>query len=171
MKPSYPVAGRMALFRSFVAMSLYHFRRNGVGLAERAQRPGKDQNGRRDAERDHVGERIVLNAELRLGTRQARHSAIEAVEQPGDQDGNAGGHGLIANGRYHGVEARHQRSRGQGIGQQEGATGRDLFGSILVTHRQIRGRFGGVKNIIPPCTCARTPTAAKSGLPRSGVLT
>ena len=46
-----------------------------------AEAPDEDDDGRRNAEVDEVGEAVELGAELGLGLQRARQPAIDAVEQ------------------------------------------------------------------------------------------
>ena len=49
--------------------------------------PGERQHRRRDAEADHVGERIHFAAEIADGVGHARDAAVQAIQEDGDADG------------------------------------------------------------------------------------
>ena len=59
-------------------------------VAEDVQAPGVDEHGGRGAERDDVGERVVLLAELARRAELARHEAVERVEDRGEEERPAG---------------------------------------------------------------------------------
>jgi hypothetical protein len=57
-----------------------------VSRSEREEyAPNENQHGRRDAEGDHVGERIQFAAKVTGGVCHARDAAIETVEQDGER--------------------------------------------------------------------------------------
>ena len=51
-----------------------------------AETPDEDENGRRNAEVDEIGEAVELGAELRLGAQRPRQPAVDTVEQRGDDN-------------------------------------------------------------------------------------
>src|SRR5258708_6756642 len=54
------------------------------------ERPLVDENGGRDAEGDHVGEAVELDAELALRLGHAGDAAVEGVEEVAEEDGDGG---------------------------------------------------------------------------------
>ena len=54
------------------------------------QSPRERQNRRRDAERDHVGQRVELDAEVARRAGQPRDAAVEHVEHDGEADERRG---------------------------------------------------------------------------------
>ena len=62
------------------------------------QRPLVDQDGGGDAERDHIGQRVELDAEVALRPRQPRHPAVEGVEEAAEEDGHRRAVEVVAGG-------------------------------------------------------------------------
>ena len=79
---------------------------------ERVESPRERQNGRRETERNHIGQRVELEAELARGAGHARNPAVEHVQHDGDADEGRRGRELAAH-RIHdaGVAAEHVRHR------------------------------------------------------------
>ena len=80
-------------------------------FADADHAPLIDQHRRRDAEGHHVREAVVFLAERTLGARPARHAAVEAVEQHGDEDRAAGQREVAVDGGDDGIEAGEQAAR------------------------------------------------------------
>ena len=83
----------------------------GAVLTDADHAPLVDQHGGRDAEGHHVGEAVVLLAEGTLGARPARHAAVEAIEQHGDEDRAARQREVAVDGCDDGIEAGEQAAR------------------------------------------------------------
>ncbi|MCY1232836.1 hypothetical protein D9M69_472110 [compost metagenome] len=82
------------------------------------QDPFVHHQRRRDAERGHVRQRVILLAERALRIGDARHAPVHAVEHHGREDRD-GGHVEAHVHRLHdGEEAGEQRRGGERIGQQ-----------------------------------------------------
>ena len=82
--------------------------RRPADAAELRQSPGERQDGGRHAERDHVGERVELDAERARRVGQPRDAPVEHVEDERDADERRGGREVAAH-RVHdaGVAAEH----------------------------------------------------------------
>ena len=71
----------------------------------------------RNAEGHHVGEAVVLLAERAFGVGPARHAAVQAVEEHGDEHRDAGVLESQVDGRHDGVEAGEQCPGGEQVRQ------------------------------------------------------
>ena len=87
-------------------------------FAHAGERPGIDDQRRRRAERDHVGQRVVLFAEGALAVGKPGHASIKAVEEHGQEDGNGSPLEFTVHGHDDGIEAGKQVAGGEGVGQQ-----------------------------------------------------
>src|SRR5690606_28232647 len=65
-----------------------------------------------------VGQRVVLDAEFALGIGHARDPAVDAVQDRGDEDGDAGSLVASPGGGDDREEAREQAPAGEQVGQQ-----------------------------------------------------
>src|SRR5208283_2778346 len=72
----------------------------------------------RDAERDHVGQAVELDAELARGARRARHASVESVAKERDHNHHGRDFEMPGHRRDHRVEARQQADRRDRRGQQ-----------------------------------------------------
>ena len=85
----------------------------------------------RDAEADHVRQRVELLAEFGVGSGGAGDEAVEGVEHDGEADG-AGGivevRDAALEGRQHGVEAAQEVAHGEQAGQHVDAAPHPLAG-------------------------------------------
>ena len=76
------------------------------GRPDPGQRPLVNEDGRRDSERDHVRERVQLDAEVALGARQPRHPPVERIEEAAEEDRHRRSVEVVARGL-----ARRERDR------------------------------------------------------------
>src|SRR3990170_2677558 len=92
-------------------------RRQPPPTPEAREGPTVDEERRRDAERDEVGQGVVLHPELRGRLGHPGDPAVEAVEHHSHDDGRRGLLELAGVGRGDRVEPREQRSRRDQVGQ------------------------------------------------------
>src|SRR5579862_6198399 len=79
-------------------MQVLNRERSGRGTGE-LDAPGVCQYGRRDAEADHIGQRVHFTAEIANGLSEARDAAVQAVEKNGNSDGDGCGAKMSVRGR------------------------------------------------------------------------
>ena len=75
------------------------------------ERPGVHEDGRRQAERDQVGERVELQAERRGGARSPRDDAVGDVEHDRDRDEGGRDGEVAVEGEHHRREPAHHVQR------------------------------------------------------------
>ena len=96
----------------------------GDGITDFAKLPKLPfvgNQGRRDAETDHIGEAVELFAERALAVGQPRYASVHAVEQHGKENCNRCRFITSVHGLGNGEERAKQRGDGKGIGQQVNA--------------------------------------------------
>jgi hypothetical protein len=87
-------------------------------FAQAGQRPVVHHQGRREAEADEVGQRVVLDAEFALGIGQARHPAVHAIQQGRHEHGDRRLGKTAANADDDGVETGEHGAGGKQVRQQ-----------------------------------------------------
>jgi hypothetical protein len=142
--------------------------RDPAELAEVLQRPFVHHQRRGGAEGDHVGQRVVLGAELALGVGQARNAAVEAVEHHGDEDRHRGVLEALVHRLHDRIEAGEQRRGGEQVRQDVDAAaalvGQGQRGVFDIGHlgcrlRGIQERHFSARTRGPACKSARRRTA------------
>jgi hypothetical protein len=98
--------------------------------------PHKGENGRRDAEADHVCQRIEFAAELAGGVGHAGDAAIESVEDEGEADGLGGN--IEIGGSLAGVRREDQRAL-------DGAQNAEIAKEDVGGGEERRQRVGGAR--------------------------
>ena len=109
-------------------------RRQPAGAPELFEPPQIGEQGRRHAEGDQVGERVVLPPEVALGAGHARDAAVEAVEDRRHEDEQRRQREAVAQAEHHGVEAEQHVGDGEDAGQQVGAPARPLAAAASAEH-------------------------------------
>ncbi len=94
-------------------------REHPAGPAELLERAGAvGQDGRRHAERDGVGDRVVLAAEAAGRARESRDAAVERVEERREHDDQRGALDVALERERDRVEAGREIARGEELRQQ-----------------------------------------------------
>ena len=96
----------------------------GDGITDFAKLPKLPfvgNQGRRDAEADHIGKAVELFAERALAVGQPRHASVHAVEQHGKENCNRRCFITSVHGLGDGEKRAKQCGDGKGIGQQVNA--------------------------------------------------
>ena len=96
----------------------------GDGIADFAKLPKLPfvgNQGRRDAETDHIGEAVELFTECALAVGQTCNASVHAVEQHGKENCNRRRFITSVHGLCNGEEGAKQCGDGKGIGQQVNA--------------------------------------------------
>src|SRR6185436_3038849 len=93
--------------------------------------PLVDDDRRRDAEGDHVAQAVVLLAEIALRVGPARDAPVQAVEQHGDEDRDAGAREVAVDGRDDRVKAAEERAGGEHVREPIHAAGGILRGRYI----------------------------------------
>src|SRR5437867_8332131 len=112
-----------------------------------------DEKGRRGAEAHHIHEAVELRAEPRAGARQARHPAVERVEDAREEDVPAGAIELAARRQHHGPNAEEQ------VEQREQARHDDHDAPHVGAGERLHGAYSA--NTVAPA-CTRSPTATRT---------
>ena len=103
--------------------------------------PFVGNQGRRDAETDHIGEAVELFAERALAVGQPRYASVHTVKQHGKENCNRRRFITSVHGLGNGEEGAKQCGDGKGIGQQVNAVFADgvawrnrIFCILCVVH-------------------------------------
>ena len=111
-------------------------------LAHALERPFVDDQGRRRAEGNHVGKGVVLGTVGALGTGEARHTAIEAVQDHGNEDRHRRLLEEPVHRLHDGIEAGEQRSGREQVRKDVDAPATPLGVEQGLTGLQIGHGFG-----------------------------
>src|SRR5213076_1304564 len=112
-----------------------------------------DEKGRRGAEAHDIHQAVELRAEPRAGAREARHPAVERVEDAREEDVPAGAIELPARRQHHGPNAEEQ------VEQREQARHDDHDAPHAGGAEGLHGAYSA-STVAPACT--RSPTATRS---------
>src|SRR4030095_2207023 len=146
------------------------------GAAERGQREGVQHERGRDAERDHVGERVELHTELAGSVGETRHLAVQHVHHHRHEQRDRRLYESRLGGQDQGEEPAEQVAGGRQRAQQEDAAAR-LF-ARLVPLPPPRAAAGGVvpmsaSHLSTPITDSpprtRSPTTTFTVVPRGTI--
>src|SRR5712692_1857483 len=146
------------------------------GPPQLGQRDGVEQESRRHAEGHHIGQRVVLDAELGGGLGEARHLAVQDIEDHGHEDGHSRLDKARLSRQDHGENATEQIAAGEQARQQENAALRVRAQLLPLAPARAAGALSAhvsPSHLNTPMTDSpprtRSPTRTRSSMPRGAI--